>query len=137
MYGPGGDIPIGSTAFSALVQESATQEALLDSEVDFTFQKTGAGRASPVKVRAKREDSENKLLQSGEIDLSAAGDWSLNVVVQHDAARSEFSLPLHVVQLQSRVAVRWPYIGFAATSIILLMIYFWRHSGSAKHRRRT
>ena len=137
VYGPGGDIPIGSTAFSALVQESATQEALLDSEVDFTLQKTGAGRASPVKVRAKREDSENKLLQSGEIDLSAAGDWSLNVVVQHDAARSEFSLPLHVVQLQSRVAVRWPYIGFAATSIILLMIYLWRHSGSAKYRRRT
>src|SRR5271157_5460799 len=94
-----------------------------------------AGRESPVKVRAKREDSENKLLQSGEIELSAAGDWTLNVVAQHDAARSEFSLPLHVVQPQSGDAVRWPYIGFAATSIILLMIYFSRHRVPAKYNR--
>ncbi len=127
VYGPGGDIPIGSTAFSALVQDSTSKEVLLDSEVDFTLQKIGAGRASPVKVRAKREGSENKLLQSGEIELSAAGDWTLNVVAQHDAARSEFSLPLHVVQPPSDDAARWPYMAFAATSIILLMVYFWRH----------
>ena len=137
VYGPGGDIPIGSTAFSALVQDSATQQALLDSEVNFTLQETGADRTSPVKVRAKREDSENKLLQSGEIEVSAAGDWTLNVVAQHDAARSEFSLPLHVVQPQSDDAVRWPYVGFAATSVILLMVYLWRHRVPAKYHRTT
>jgi cytochrome c oxidase assembly factor CtaG len=133
VYGPGGDIPIGSTAFSVLVQDRTTQETLLDSEVDFALQTTGPGRASPVKLRANREASENKLLESGEVELSAAGDWTLNVLVQYDAARSEFSLPLHVVKPQSGDVVRWPYMDFAATSLILLMIYFWRHRVPAKY----
>ncbi len=137
VYGPVGEIPIGTTAFSTLVQDSATQEVLLNSEVEFKFQKTGAGGASPVKVRAKREGSQNKLLQSGEIELSAAGDWTLNVVAQHDAARSELSLPLRTVQSESGDGPRWPYVGFAATSIISLMIYLWRHRIPLKHHRGT
>ncbi len=127
VYGPSGDIPISSTAFSVVVQDRTTQETLLDSEVDFALQNTGTGQASPMKVRAKPEDSENKLLQSGEVELSAAGDWTLNVLVQHAAARSEFRLPLHVVKPQSGDVARWPYMGFAATSVILIMIYSWRH----------
>ena len=133
VYGPGGDIHIGSTAFSMLVQDRTTKEMLLDSEIEFELQKTGTGEASPVKVRANHEDSENKLLQSGKIELSAAGDWTLNVFVQHDAARSEFSWPLQVVKAQSGDAVRWSYMGFAATSVILLMIYFWRHRVPPKY----
>ena len=42
---------------------------------------------------------------------------------------------VQVVKPQSGGAVRWPYRGFAMTSVILLMIYFWRHRVPAKYHR--
>ena len=130
LYGPEGDVAVGPVAFSVLVQARDTHDVLLDGETDFDLQKTGSD-AIPVRVRANTEDSENKLLQSAEVELPSAGDWSLNILVQHDMRQSAFPLPLHVVDSRAADSVRWPYLLLAGVAAILALTYLWRHRTAA------
>jgi cytochrome c oxidase assembly factor CtaG len=121
-----GDLEVGSAELSVLVQDRDTLQVLRDADVQLQLQKTGASRAT-APVRASNDDSENKLLQSAEVELPSEGDWELQVRVIRNGQSAVMSLPLYVVKGEGETTIRWPFIVFAAFSGILAFTYWWRH----------
>jgi hypothetical protein len=126
VFAPSGDLPAGPTPFSVLVQDRITREVLLDAAVDLTARPATALSAQTAAAQASHEESENKLLQSAELNLASAGDWTLSVVVQRDST-GEFSLPLQVVKEEPGITFPWPYTALLALAAILLLTYVRRH----------
>lgn len=121
-----GDLQTGPNEFSVLVQNHKTQEVLQDAAVKFRARQDEAGRATNL-VRAGTDDSENKLLQSADLELPTAGDWSLLVNVQRGSEAAEFAVPLKVVKPDASIAMPWPYTVLLVFSAVLLFAYIRRH----------
>lgn len=120
VFAPPGDLPAGSNSFSVLVQESNTQQVLGDATVELAARAAAGGRETAA-VRGESEDSDNKLLQTAELDLPAAGNWSLVVKVRTAADRAEFTMPLDVVQPGDRFTLPWSWIVLGLFTAILLL----------------
>jgi hypothetical protein len=84
-------------------------------------------RAPTSPVRATSENSENKLLQAAELDLPAAGDWTVNIALSRNAESADLSLPLRVVKRESGLGDLWPYFLFPGFGMILFGAYVRRH----------
>jgi cytochrome c oxidase assembly factor CtaG len=121
-----GSLEAGPASFSVLVQDRETQETLLDAAVDLSAQPSGDSRPTTA-VRATTRGSDNKLLQSAELNLLAAGDWTLQVAVRQNSSRADFSLPLQVVRPESGVVFPWSYLVLLAFAAILIFAYVRRH----------
>jgi len=126
VFGKAGDLDAGPANFSVLVQDRETQETLLDAIVDLSAQPAGDSRGA-VSARASTAESDNKLLQSAELNLAAAGDWTLHIAVRGSSASADFLLPLQVAKPASSIAVPWPYLILLAFAAILLFVYVRRH----------
>jgi hypothetical protein len=127
VFAPTGDLQAGPTSFGILVQDRNTQEVLLDSTVDLSARPAVAVRAPTSPVRATSENSENKLLQAAELDLPAAGDWTVNIALSRNAESADLSLPLRVVKRESGLGDLWPYFLFPGFGMILFGAYVRRH----------
>jgi Cytochrome c oxidase caa3 assembly factor (Caa3_CtaG) len=123
-----GDIPAGPANFAILVQDRMTREVLLDTMVDLTARASDS-RATSSTISATREDTQNKLLQSAELNLSTVGNWSLDISVRRASQRAELSLPLVVVASHADAGNRWPYFGILVFFAILLVAYLRRNAG--------
>jgi hypothetical protein len=86
---------------------------------------SGNSRSAP--IRANTDDSENKLLQTAELNLPTEGDWTLRLAVQQNADHADYSLPVHVVKAESGIGNPWPYLTLLAFSALLLATYLLRH----------
>jgi putative membrane protein len=120
------DLQTGANNFSVLVQDRNTQEVLRDATVNFRARQGAAGRETTL-VRAETDNSENKLLQSADLELPSAGDWSLLINVHRGSEAAEFAVPLKVVKPDGGFAVPWPYTVLLVFSAVLLFIYVRRH----------
>jgi cytochrome c oxidase assembly factor CtaG len=121
-----GDLEAGPSTFAVLVQDAETQEALLDANVVLSAQQ-GSDLSSKISVRATPADSENKLLKSAEVNFPTAGNWTVHIAVQRNAASADFALPVHVVKPASVFAIPWSYLILLACTAILLFVYLRRH----------
>jgi len=126
VYGPAGDIPVGPARFAVLVQDSASRQALLDSEVDLVLHKTNDAVASPQTVRASPGD-ENKLLFSADLDTDSEGAWNLEVHVRHASETASLSLPIEIAKPETEFALPWSYSVVFAVVAVLGLVYGWRH----------
>jgi cytochrome c oxidase assembly factor CtaG len=124
-----GDLEAGRSTFAVLAQDRDTQETLLDAAIDVSARDTSDQQITPP-TRASAAESENKLLQSAELNFPTAGDWTLQIAVRRDAASANFSLPLHVVKPESGVEFPWSYFILLAFSAMLLIAYIRRHRSS-------
>ncbi len=127
VFAPPGDLEAGPTSFGVLVQDRNAEDVLLDSTVDVSARtdSPAGGPSSP--TRANREDSENKLLQTAELDLPAPGDWTVNIALRRDSESANLSLPLRVVKRETGLADLWLYFLFPGFGMILFGTYIWRH----------
>jgi len=130
-----GDLDAGRAEFNVLVQDRDTLQVVQDASVTLQAKHDGASQSTET-VHASAEDSENKLLQTAELDLPAAGDWVLSVRVSHNDADGEATLPLHVVKPESGITVHWAYVVFVSFAAILLFSYWRRHRASASFQVR-
>ena len=121
-----GDLQTGPNEFSVLVQNCKTQEVLQDAMVNLRARQDEAGRKTNL-VRASTDDSENKLLQSADLELPDAGDWSLLINVQRGSDAAEFTVPLKVVKADTGFALHWPYAVLLVFSAVLSFAYVRRH----------
>jgi hypothetical protein len=128
VFAPPGDLPSGATSFSILVQDQRTQEVLLDSAVQLSVRPADGMDGGPSLNRASNGNSQNKLLQTAELDLPTAGAWTLDVEVSRNSEIANLSLPLQVVKRESGLADLWPYFLFPAFGMLLFASYIWRHS---------
>ncbi len=85
VFTPAGDLTPGSSPFSVLLQDRNTPEILLDATVDLTAYPTGDPQSLPATAHASHEDSENKLLQTADLNLPAAGDWLVTVALRRNS----------------------------------------------------
>ncbi len=122
-----GDLELGDSEFSVLVQERDTLEPLLDAQVEL---RATSGSQSAGPVQAGFEDSENKLLQNAELAFPSQGDWTLLVNVKRDGERAAVDVPLRVAQTPSEVNLHWPYLVLAIFAGILGLAY-WRRNRAA------
>jgi putative membrane protein len=121
-----GNLETGSNGFAVLVQNSQTQEVWQDATVDLQARQVD-GKQETKTVRAGTEDSENKLLQSADLDIPAEGEWSLRISVRSGSESAEFTLPLNVVESAHGFALPWSYAVLLAFSAMLLFAYVRRH----------
>jgi hypothetical protein len=133
VFGPAGDLDAGRSPFSALVQDRNTSEVLLDTTVDLTARPAGSAQGPTSTARATYEDSENKLLQTAELDLPSPADWKLNIVVQRNSDVADFSLPLRVVRAELQFKFPWGYLFVVAIALLLILIYTLRHWPRSAH----
>jgi hypothetical protein len=125
VFAPGG-IETGVTGINVLVQDLATQQPLPDATVELRAQSSADSRPTAT-VRATTEDSDNKLLQSADVNFPVDGEWALNVVVQRDGQHADFSIPLQVEKADAGTPVPWPYIVLATFMALLSLAYYRRH----------
>jgi len=127
-----GELEAGRNSFAVLVQDAKTHEVLQDAAIDLHAKRDDRG-AETKTVRAGTEDSENKLLQSADLDLPDEGRWSLTITAQEGADSAEFTLPLEVIKPDAGFHLSWAYIAFLLFAALLAVAYVRRHSamGSA------
>jgi cytochrome c oxidase assembly factor CtaG len=139
VFAPPGDFTVGSVVpFSVLVQDLDTHDVLLDTVVDLTAKPAADVQRRPSSMRASYDDSENKLLQTGKLDLQATGDWVVKVALRRNSVGASFSLPLlHVVKADTSFDVPWGYLFVLLVAAILVLVYtrrcWLRSSGPIVH----
>jgi cytochrome c oxidase assembly factor CtaG len=126
VFAPSGDLAAGTAPFSVLVQDRNTRAVLLDAEVELRAHPAAGLSAPAATSQASHAGSENKLLQTAELDLLAAGDWALSVIVRNNSETAEFSLPLHVTKPEG-TGFPWPYAVLLVFTAVLLLAYVRRH----------
>jgi putative membrane protein len=124
-----GDLAAGNAEFSVLVQDRDTLQVVQDAKVELQAERTGTSQ-SPEAVRASSDDSENKLLQTAEVDLPTPGDWTLGIRVSRNDAYADITLPLRVVKAEAGMTMSWPYVIFGVLVLVLLFSYRRRHRRS-------
>ena len=134
VFGPPGDLASGPSAFSTLVQDRSTHAVLLDATVQFSAH-PAAGLSAPLATaRASHQESENKLLQSADLNLPAAGDWVLSVAVRSGSQTGELLLPLHIEKEEAATPFPWPYAVLLTLAATLLLTYLRRHHRPKEYR---
>jgi len=131
VFSPAGDLDAGSSPFSVLVQDRNTNEVLLDSTVELAARPAGDAQGTASTARASYEDSENKLLQTAELDLPTAAEWKLNIAIRQNADVADFSLPLRVVKAEPHL--QWAYLFLLAVALLLVLVYTLRHRPRTAH----
>ena len=125
VFAPAGELDAGPSDFNVLVQDSETQQSLLDSKVEILAQQKNAVR--PTEAVQTTTDSENKLLQTASLDLPAAGEWIVSIAVARGAQHVELSLPVSVAKSESGFSIPWSYVVLLVISVVLLCTYIRRH----------
>jgi cytochrome c oxidase assembly factor CtaG len=133
VFAPAGDLKAGPSVFSVLVQERNTREVLLDTTIDLTTRPTGDAEGAAPTARASYSDSENKLLQTVELNLPAASDCKLGIVLRRNAEVADFSLPLRVVKAETQFTFPWGYLFVLAVALLLFVVYLSRHASRMTH----
>ena len=127
IYGPVGDIPVGTASFGVLVQDRITREVLLDPQVDVSVHKANDdASAAPEHQRALPGD-ENKLAFAADMDFPYAGSWVFQVAVRRGSESALVSLPILVTSAEAGQPVRWSHIVILVVSGVLCAAYLWRH----------
>jgi Cytochrome c oxidase caa3 assembly factor (Caa3_CtaG) len=113
--------------FAILVQGRDSREALLDSEIKLTADKSDEWVASSTVTAT--HDSSNKLLQSAALNLPTVGSWLLDISVRSGLQTADLLLPLTVVNSESRgLQDYWPYFVVLAVFAVLVLAYTVRHA---------
>jgi hypothetical protein len=133
VYGPAGDVPIGPTAFAVLVEDRASHEVLLDSDVELSLRIAHDDGATTRRVRALPGD-DNKLLYSARLDLDSEGRWLIDVAIRHARGNAAVSIPIEVVKAETGSACPWSYIVTLAFAVVLRVVYVWRHAARNSSR---
>src|SRR5208283_1190950 len=126
VFAPAGDLASGPANVSVLVQDRNTQDTVLDATVDLTIHPSADSSVPSSPVRATHEQSENKLLQTAEVNLPAGGEWTLNTSVQRNAEHAEFSLPLRAVKGETTTGFHWSYLVLLIFAALLAFVYLRR-----------
>src|SRR5215469_964075 len=126
-----GYLPAGHVKLAILVQDRNTEEVQRDATIDLTAVADAGTPLSCSTVRAVRRKSENKLLQTAELNLPDEGNWKIHVTVKRDAQVADFGLLLRVARQQTvpEHLYLWRYIALLVFGVLLLGVYVRRHKG--------
>jgi cytochrome c oxidase assembly factor CtaG len=122
-----GGTSAGPTAFSVLTQNPNTQEVLLDVTANVAAHRRDNRLATSSEVQASSEHSQNRLLQTAEINLATEGPWIVTITLRRNPEIEEFSFPVYVLKPDKRFKIPWIYLLLVAFGLILALVYARRH----------
>ena len=107
---------------SVLVQDRQTGVVVLDAKVALAVRRVEGGGPEFL-THATREQSTNKVLQSGRIDLPTSGSWALRVFVSRGGEESVFATILQVAPATPRLAAVWPLLLLPPFAIAMFALH--------------
>ena len=113
---------VGPIDASVMVQDRQTGVVILDAKVDLAVRRAGSGDTE-LRTRATREQSTNKVLQSGRIDLPTPGLWALRVIVSRGGDESMFATTLPVSPAAPRLMAFWPLLLLPPFAVALFALH--------------
>lgn len=120
------ELDAGAVSLSVLVQDRSSDNVLLNAIVDLAARQTGQTRPR-ASVQASYAESDNKLLQSANLDLPAVGEWMVDLTVRQNSQTAEFSFPLQLAKPARQIEFPWSYAAVLLVGILLYSAYVWRH----------
>ncbi len=124
-------VRVGRTDFSAMVQNVATQNPILDADVLLRFVQRGANSIAEVSAPARHEKATNKLLYAAQVDLNSTGNWRVEVSVQTPRDSALVTGDLEVLPPEPPLLAHWPY--FVAVPVVAFLFVI---NQRLKRRRR-
>jgi len=120
------ELHAGAVPLSVLVQDRGSDNVLLNAIVDLAAHQPGQ---PPPKLSAQASyaRSDNKLLQSADLGLPGAGEWTVDLTVRQNSQTAEFSFPLQLVKPARQVEFPWSYAAVVLFGMLLYFAYVWRH----------
>jgi len=115
-------VQTGPIDTSVLVQDRQTGVVILDAKVDLAVRRVDGG-GPEFFTHATREQSANKILQSGRIDLPASGSWALRVSVSRGGEESVFAAIVPVSPAAPRLATVWPLLLLPPFAVALFALH--------------
>lgn len=117
----------GNLDASVLVQRADTLEVVEDATVSFELVREGAKPGTRgTRYLASRDAATNKLLQAALLPLPAAGQWTINVVVEGPTGRAQRACEIEVGPPLPQYSAMLPWILFPVLPIALFAL---RESG--------
>jgi len=113
------ELRAGPADVSVMVENRVSREIVLDDDVLLCLQSTGPG-GRVLEFRATRQQATNKLLKSAIVDLPAAGEWKLTVLVRRGAEKAIVSTHLQVAPPLPRLAAIWPFL---VLPVLAMMVF--------------
>jgi hypothetical protein len=121
----------GASDLSAMVQDKASGDVLLDSIVELTVSPVEGGGSSQT-TRLTRDQANNRLLQAATINFPHPGQWRLHLQVRRGNDAGSLNTDLTVEAGRSRAAVVWFYVLLPVVMILLFALH-----QSLKHKATT
>ena len=142
----------GLTDLSALIQERETGKVVLDADVSFGVSPPvgsalsqseefcgspkaamllSEGMNNPAGVRATREQASNKLLYAAPLELNAAGDWKLHVLVSRGTDTARFECLVPVTLRSGKLTGLWPYLSLPPLAVMAFALNQWLRRASS------
>lgn len=112
----------GPVEVSTMVQNRDNQRPILDADVTVLLQQRGGDAIS---AKATRQNASNKLMYTALVDLSAAGDWELRVLVKHGPASESVAGAVTAKAHRSPLLSFLPYLALFPLAIGLFGIHHW------------
>ncbi len=106
VFGPRDPVEPGDCDISVLVQDAKSEQPILDADVDVSAHLTSQSEGP--RIRANRQHSSNKLLESATAQLPSCGCWDLSVLVRRAGDRATLSSTLQVTQAGTAQAAAKP-----------------------------
>jgi hypothetical protein len=116
----------GPADISVLLQKHETLEPVLDAEVSIVMRAVASG--TEVRVRATREQAQNKLLYAAPLTLGESGTWRIKVGILRLGAKSEKSEILGTIRVapnRQKLETYWGYLAFPPLTVLLFTVREW------------
>lgn len=107
----------GVVDISVLLQEGETLSAVLDADVWIEMDKG----AAPVRVRATRDQAQNKLLYATNVPLAEAGTWRYTIFIKTGAVAKPITVSGQIDVTEETPTAR--YAGYIALPFLVLAIF--------------
>ncbi len=109
----------GTVDASVLVQDSASNDVLMDAAVTLTLTPLQAD-ARPLVVRLSHAQATNKLLQAAQMEIPAPGKWRVDLQVEQGGRRARCTTQIEVAPRSSPWGTVW---FFALLPLAMLLLF--------------
>jgi hypothetical protein len=125
-------LAVGSADLSAMVEEQASGEVLLDADVVIVLTSEDAGSA-PAIAHLSHAHATNRLLQDAVVQLPHAGRWHAVIHIRQAGREASVATDLTVANYSARRGTVW---FFAILPICVVALFAWMQLAKQRARRR-
>ncbi len=112
----------GPVDLSLLIQDTATDEAVLGATVNLMLRHT---ETEPILVEATRASATNRLLHAALLDLPHPGTWTVDVIASSDGVEARLQANIEAGPPLPRIQSLWTWLAIPAIVLIVFAVNQW------------